>query len=356
MKCPKCEYLGFETGDRCKNCGYDFALLLADDPMPDLDLRTSDEMASAPESWLDFLNRDVTPAIADDAAVDEFEADEAVAEARGTITEDTRPEKAVAGEAAGEADLGEEAFLGPAAPAGEPAAARFATTADSRAVAALPLFTTAVDGDDAPLIKLPAKPRAPLAVRRTPEAPRLRNIPKAVEKEPEPELEFGRDPEEPEVPVVPIPSRRPRVTPARRAAALTTSGPVRRLLAAAIDNGILLAIDLGVLYFTLKMAALPFAEWRQVPMMPLLTFLLLLKFAYFSAFTAVGGQTIGKMGAGIRVIADDDTLIDPARALKRTLAAAVSLVTLGAAFAPALFGADGRALHDRVARTRVVDL
>ena len=27
MKCPKCDYLGFETGDRCKNCGYDFSLL-----------------------------------------------------------------------------------------------------------------------------------------------------------------------------------------------------------------------------------------------------------------------------------------------------------------------------------------
>jgi len=29
MKCPKCNYLGFETGDRCKNCGYDFSLLAA---------------------------------------------------------------------------------------------------------------------------------------------------------------------------------------------------------------------------------------------------------------------------------------------------------------------------------------
>src|SRR5689334_6254506 len=27
MKCPKCHYLGFETGDRCKNCGYDFSLI-----------------------------------------------------------------------------------------------------------------------------------------------------------------------------------------------------------------------------------------------------------------------------------------------------------------------------------------
>jgi uncharacterized RDD family membrane protein YckC len=27
VKCPKCGYLGFETGDRCKNCGYDFSLV-----------------------------------------------------------------------------------------------------------------------------------------------------------------------------------------------------------------------------------------------------------------------------------------------------------------------------------------
>ena len=26
MKCPKCVYLGFEVVDRCRNCGYDFAL------------------------------------------------------------------------------------------------------------------------------------------------------------------------------------------------------------------------------------------------------------------------------------------------------------------------------------------
>ena len=26
MKCPKCDYLGFEASDRCRNCGYEFAL------------------------------------------------------------------------------------------------------------------------------------------------------------------------------------------------------------------------------------------------------------------------------------------------------------------------------------------
>ena len=27
MKCPKCGYLGFESGDRCRNCGYEFSLV-----------------------------------------------------------------------------------------------------------------------------------------------------------------------------------------------------------------------------------------------------------------------------------------------------------------------------------------
>ncbi len=36
MKCPKCGYLGFERGDRCRNCGYDFSL--ASPPSEALDL------------------------------------------------------------------------------------------------------------------------------------------------------------------------------------------------------------------------------------------------------------------------------------------------------------------------------
>jgi uncharacterized RDD family membrane protein YckC len=27
VKCPKCGFLGFDSGDRCKNCGYDFSLV-----------------------------------------------------------------------------------------------------------------------------------------------------------------------------------------------------------------------------------------------------------------------------------------------------------------------------------------
>ena len=51
-------------------------------------------------------------------------------------------------------------------------------------------------------------------------------------------------------------------------------------------------------YFTLRMAGLSMAEWSVLPVAPMATFLGLLKVAYFYAFTAVGGQTIGKMAVG----------------------------------------------------------
>src|SRR6185295_11496672 len=71
-----------------------------------------------------------------------------------------------------------------------------------------------------------------------------------------------------------------------------------RAIAALVDHLILLGIDIGVVYFTVRMAGLSMDEWRLLPLAPLVTFLGLLKVAYFYAFTAVGGQTIGKMAVG----------------------------------------------------------
>ena len=54
MKCPKCSYLGFETGDRCRNCGYDFSLISHGDPQPldlDLELRSAHSEVTAPPDW-----------------------------------------------------------------------------------------------------------------------------------------------------------------------------------------------------------------------------------------------------------------------------------------------------------------
>jgi uncharacterized RDD family membrane protein YckC len=109
------------------------------------------------------------------------------------------------------------------------------------------------------------------------------------------------------------------------------------------------------LYSTLRMAGLTMGDWALLPPVPMIGFLVLLKLSYFGAFTAACGQTIGKMAAHIRVVADDAPL-DPARAIRRTMMSSVSLVALGAGFIPAILDPDHRALHDRMARTRVVEL
>ena len=61
MKCPKCDYLGFETGDRCKNCGYDFSLTPAtparSDNDPELFFRPLDDAPSDAPSWDGVLDR-----------------------------------------------------------------------------------------------------------------------------------------------------------------------------------------------------------------------------------------------------------------------------------------------------------
>jgi uncharacterized RDD family membrane protein YckC len=126
--------------------------------------------------------------------------------------------------------------------------------------------------------------------------------------------------------------------------------------AAVIDHVILGAVDAAVIYFTLRIAGVTAEDWRLLPPAPLAAFLVLVKCAYFAAFTAVGGQTIGKMARGIRVVADDERPLDLLRALQRTLAGLVSSLPLGLGYLPALVAGDRRALHDRIARTRVVAL
>lgn len=274
MKCPKCDYIGFETGDRCKNCGYDFSLLAVPQSDPaELPLTPPSTEAPVGDLWLDHE-------------------------------------------------------------------------------ASFPLFPPSSLGDDEPLIKL-AEPRAPLAVRRTPE-PRLHGTPKSPpQAAADLVLEFAEDPEPtPAAAAVPALGRATPRDPDAPAAA----GPGRRMVAALTDLAILASVDLVVIYCTLRMTALTINDWRALPPLPLLGFLGLLKLAYFSAFTAMGGQTIGKMAASIRVVADDHLQLDPSRAIRRTLTGAVSLLSLGLGLLPVLFGPERRALHDRVAHTRVVEL
>jgi len=80
-----------------------------------------------------------------------------------------------------------------------------------------------------------------------------------------------------------------------------------------------------------------------------------LKVSYLYAFTAVGGQTIGKMATGTCVVDENGMPVHAALALRRTSVVLVSFLLFGLGFIPALIGGH-RALHDRLAGTRVVRL
>ena len=130
------------------------------------------------------------------------------------------------------------------------------------------------------------------------------------------------------------------------------------MFGAVVDVLITIAIDWAVLYFTLQVAGLQLAEVRLLPIVPMAAFLLLLNGGYLTMFTAAGGQTIGKMLAGTRVVlvgpADRPQRLPLGTAIVRTAVCLASLLPAGAGFFMALFRADGRALHDAVADTRVI--
>lgn len=332
MKCPKCDYLGFETGDRCKNCGYDFSLMADSTSARDADLLLREpDPVTGPNDWLKQLDRDL--------------------ELKPSSSPAAPPSSPVASTSL-------DTMAVPAA------GSTMARAGAARRAVPLPLFQPGSVDDDEPLIKMPAAPRPPLAVRRTPESPRLRAVPKPARRsgdaaaphppDPEPALDFRDEP----VVDAPIHAQPPAVgrRVERSAAMADTGSSGQRLAAAAVDHAILLGIDAVVVYLTLQMAALTVAEWRALPVLPLLAFLGMVKGAYFCAFTLVGGQTIGKMAARIRVVMLDGSEVDPAGAIRRTLAGALSLVSLGLTFIPVLIAIDRRALHDHVARTRVIAL
>ena len=185
----------------------------------------------------------------------------------------------------------------------------------------------------------PAAARTPLAVRRAAaERPRSR-----------PTTRIMRRPSAPLLDAVPE-----QVEGARTAASAIAVAPSGlRLAAAVLDVTVLAGIDLAVVYLTVQLTGLPFAEVATLPLVPLGAFLLGLNVAYLAVFTASGGQTLGKMAMGLRVEALSGGLSASGALVRVGVALAGSLVA-GAGFLPALMRTDGRALHDYAARTRVV--
>jgi uncharacterized RDD family membrane protein YckC len=294
MRCPKCGYLGFDDHERCKNCGYDFSLV------------TGDAGGAAPAG-----RPRATPL--------------AVPPASRTDGPRLRPRTTRPGAAAGEGALDRP----------------LSRTPDS-APLDLPLFDR--DGSS----PLPP-PHRPLGVRRSqPVTPRPR--PRPVE-EPADVLPLEGETATPAQLPDPLP-----VPPPGRHVTRTPGPPARlvpRMAAWFVDLSLLLLVDAGTLYFTLRLCGLQPAEWDVLPAWPLAAFFLMLNGGYVVLLTGTLGQTLGKMALRIEVMADGEAVVGLRRAVLRTAAALASLLPAGLGLAWALVG-ERRALHDRLAGTRVV--
>ncbi|MBA2305778.1 MAG: RDD family protein [Acidobacteria bacterium] len=294
MKCPKCQYISFDQGGRCRNCGYEFSLSV--DPVDlDLPLRTGDEPVGP---------------------LSDFSLAESQEAARPR-DRDAQPMRGASPHASRSSEL--------------------------------PLFRDRSNDDDAPLVSLPASPRPPVAVRKSTVNP----VAPARGSAAEPGLDL-----EPEAPR----GRRPAVPASpsdeEQTASSDTASAGARLLGGVVDLLILGAIDGAVLFFTLRLCGLELAEIRRIPVVPFAAFLALLNGGYVTAFTAAGGQSIGKMAAHIKVVTMDESgwsdRVRLGQAVLRASAYLVSALPLGLGFLPALVGPERRAVHDRLAHTRVV--
>jgi uncharacterized RDD family membrane protein YckC len=395
MRCPKCHYLSFEPEPRCRNCGYDLAVPESDlrikpadpveGPMVDLNLRAPAPAAASRRgpATLGLIHpaRGVAEPVR--ALATAGVAASKVAARAATITADVDIDDVPDSE-----DLKSFVSETPtsiprpappkvAPPRADPPRSPHVTTELPLFVKALPqdppvapavVVAAAVDAaalgrieSDEPLVKVPASPRPPLGVRRsTPEPPKVRQEPRTTAAANRKLGPFDRDLLEDLRRVEKEEARQARAE-TRALAALTggaEAGVVKRLLAAIIDTILLGAITAGVAWVTFKVCDVRPTDVGATVLVPLGAFLLLLNLGYLIMFTAAGGQTVGKMATGIRVIgaADEDAAAEQLtlrQAVYREILTLPSLLPLGVGLLPALFG-KGLAVHDRLAHTRVV--
>jgi len=357
MKCPKCGYLGFETTDRCRNCQYDFSLApFSTDP--ELPLHGAEHRR---ESSSDFelppIARQTDALSATALDLDRLFGDPAPPKGFASPPEAPRlieaPELPVI-EVVGvdEPDVEIDVFERPSEAIVPTAPMAMAIETDRDAMlnmGAAPVANiddeAALPFDDAPLLPPPAA-RTPLAVRRsTPEFPR--NRPRTTRPVRTDSLNFESSPTASDNSIAATDT----IAPLMEMPSLAV-----RVGAGLIDLALLVGIDAAVLYLTLRITGLQntIEDLRVLSPIPFVGFLAILGFGYVAAFTVAGGQTIGKMALSLRVIGDDGRRVDAAGGMLRALGCMLVPITLGLSYLPALFTSDHRALHDRIAGTRVV--
>ena len=322
MRCPKCQYISFDNGERCRNCGYEFSLTPRV-PTSDLPIQTGDE-AFGPLA--DLALEVAPPASRHEASL---AADTVASPPARPITSSF------------DLPLFKERRQQPDE---SPRAPALSERKGAR------VEGPALNERSSARVEGPATPRPPLSVRRSAPTP-----PRSPSRGPEEQvLGFGLDEASPSLvmrsstPAAIGTEDNDRVSPT------APFGP--RIFAALIDVGILTAIAGIVLYLTLSICGVPWSRVAVIPWVPFGGFLVLIAGGYFTLFTAAGGQTIGKMAAGIKVVPVDREhgRVPLGHSVLRATAYVVSAMPAGLGFLPVLFGTDKRAIHDRLAETRVV--
>jgi len=220
----------------------------------------------------------------------------------------------------------------------------------------------------------PAPPRAPLSVRRTvAEPPRVRSAADASSRVSSRDVRVGpldrdllddlRRVEREEAAYATVQARvRGNTDEAAGFDGELDDDPedvpaTQRLAAAALDGVLLGGIGTVALWATLRVTGASITSFGTDAIVAFLIFLGGVSVSYLLMFTAAGGQTVGKMLMGLRVVADTVDSIDDhltmAQAALRAVLAPLSVLALGLGWLPALFGR-GLALHDRLAHTRVI--
>ncbi len=240
----------------------------------------------------------------------------------------------------------------PREPARVPFRSRHVTTTD------LPLFVKGIaahepigDADDTPAAPLPP-PRPPLSVRRATEPVGAR--PRVTERKLGPlDRDLLEDLKRVEREEAARGREEARLASVLAAAADDRVEPFRRAGAAALDVAVLGGLAAFVFWATLRLCGISLSQLELAALVPLVGFIVAMDVAYLLLFTAAGGQTVGKMLMGIRVIGDEPESGEPLSLRQAAWRAGLTVVGLGVGWLPALFGR-GLTLHDRFSHTRVV--
>jgi uncharacterized RDD family membrane protein YckC len=309
MRCPKCNYISFDSQDRCRNCGYDLTMV----PAEPADL----VIAPPPEDERDVVaDLDLT----------------------STPEPPSRVSPAEAGASARDASID------------------------------LPLFDDEGTGELPPLPSPSARAPSPGRIvdargAETPVHSTHRESPVRGLLEADADVDAAAESADADARSLPIISRPPpaaRVEPTPihthepEAHASDAAPLLPRVVAGCIDAIVLLAIDLTVVWLTLEATGLRWSELRLLPRAPLASFLALLDIAYLVTFTAASGRTIGKTFVGLRVVGEETGYVPFGHAVVRAVVCLLSALPAGLGFLPILLDPERRAWHDRLAGTRVV--